>query len=295
MEISNRSCELEPSADEIALEPNHELIANLSSDKSGSILPDDATLSQCNIEQLSTLHFNPVIVGGYQIIKLRIVNHWTMNFSVEVAPHDNILQVKREIYNESRIPPENQKLTLNGLELDEQKTLSDYGIVGECTLNMALCNQIALQVVVYNSRRRLRRNELPFLKTEADVTCGRTSCGRKPVLAHIYSLVAKPQAGIISLQFASLEASPYVPGKETRTRTCRPHVETADARAESRPGGRWRVSHWEREPEPPLSRSPPSTRSPLAAAPARYRRGQFSCTCVPETSERSWESGRCAC
>ncbi|BES94092.1 Hypothetical protein NTJ_06901 [Nesidiocoris tenuis] len=202
MEISNRSCELEPSADEIALEPNHELIANLSSDKSdqtteffvkttsgktvtlrlslstyvsklkkiicdkeglpnlrynivyrGSILPDDSTLSQCNIEQLSTLHFNPVIVGGYQIIKLRIVNHWTMNFSVEVAPHDNILQVKREIYNESRIPPENQKLTLNGLELDEQKTLSDYGIVGECTLNMALCNQIALQVVVYNSRR----------------------------------------------------------------------------------------------------------------------------------------------
>ncbi|CAB0015673.1 unnamed protein product [Nesidiocoris tenuis] len=61
------------------------------------------------------------------------------------------------------------------------------------------------------------------------------------------------------------------------------------------PGGRWRVSHWEREPEPPLSRSPPSTRSPLAAAPARYRRGQFSCTCVPETSERSWESGRCTC
>uniref|UniRef100_A0A0A9XGW7 Polyubiquitin-B n=1 Tax=Lygus hesperus TaxID=30085 RepID=A0A0A9XGW7_LYGHE len=119
----------------------------------GSILSDNSTLSECGLEQFSTLHLNPVVCGGYQIYKLRVVNHLNMIFEVEVAPHDLVLQVKKEIFNESHIPPENQKLLYNGMELDNNKTVSDYGITGDSTLNMTLCNHIALQVVVYNSRR----------------------------------------------------------------------------------------------------------------------------------------------
>jgi len=95
----------------------------------------NATLANSYIQNLSTIHLD-IITSKQKIIYIKALDGNTL--IIEIKPSDTIFNIKEKIYEKGGIPPNEQDLFFNRIQLEDAKTLSEYNIHNLSTVNLVI-------------------------------------------------------------------------------------------------------------------------------------------------------------
>ena len=102
----------------------------------GRHLRDDRTLTSCKVEHGSSIQLVLRLRGGFQIF-YGVVTHETKVVHVDHFER-TVWELKEKIYQQENIPPECQRLVLDGSQLEDHRTLAYYDIQSESFLHVIL-------------------------------------------------------------------------------------------------------------------------------------------------------------
>ena len=105
-------------------------------------LEDGKNLSDYNIQKESTLHLRlPMMKLRCQVCpgKIKIfVKNLEETFTLMMKPTDTIMVLKAKILESQRFSISQQRIIFKGKQLEDEKTLCDYGVEDKNSLIMAL-------------------------------------------------------------------------------------------------------------------------------------------------------------